>query len=37
VIFISFEKGDSAHKIVERVLQEVEGIQFVAFHKTATR
>jgi len=34
VIFISFEKGDSAHKVVERVTQEVEGIQFVAFHKT---
>src|SRR5579864_9037938 len=33
VIFISFEKADSAAKVVERVMQEVEGIQFVAYHK----
>ena len=33
VIFLSFEKSDLAQKIVERVMQEVEGIQFVAYHK----
>lgn len=33
VIFISFEKGDAAGKVVESVMQEVEGVQFVAYHK----
>ncbi len=33
VIFLSFEKSDSAQQVVERVMQEVEGIQFVAYHK----
>ncbi|HYV64350.1 MAG TPA: hypothetical protein VE958_16825 [Bryobacteraceae bacterium] len=32
VVFVSFAKGDSAGKLVERVMQEVEGIQFIAFH-----
>ncbi len=32
-IFLSFEKSELAQKIVERVMQEVEGIQFVAYHK----
>jgi pilus assembly protein CpaE len=33
VIFLSFEKGDLALKVVERVAQEVEGVQFVAYHR----
>jgi pilus assembly protein CpaE len=33
VIFLSFEKGEFAIKVVERVTQEVEGVQFVAYHK----
>ncbi len=33
VIFLSFEKGDLAMKVVERVVQEVEGVQFVAYHR----
>src|SRR5579862_7013308 len=33
VIFLSFEKGESALKVVERVAQEVEGVQFVAYHR----
>ncbi len=33
VIFLSFEKSEFAQKIVERVNQEVEGVQFVAYHK----
>lgn len=33
VIFLSFEKSDFAVKVVERVAQEVEGIQFVAYHR----
>jgi DNA-binding NarL/FixJ family response regulator len=33
VIFLSFEKSDFAVKVVERVTQEVEGVQFVAFHR----
>ena len=33
VIFLSFEKGDFAMKVVERVGQEVEGVQFVAYHR----
>jgi len=33
VIFLSFEKGEFANKVVERVIQEVEGVQFVAYHK----
>jgi len=33
VIFLSFEKSDLAVKIVERVAQEVEGVQFVAYHR----
>src|SRR6476620_638854 len=33
VVFISFEQGESAAKIIARVLQEAEGVQFVAFHK----
>jgi len=32
VVFVSFAKGDAAGKLVERVMQEVEGIQFIAFH-----
>jgi pilus assembly protein CpaE len=34
VVFISFEQSDLAGKIVARVLQEAEGVQFVAFHRT---
>lgn len=33
VIFISFERGETAMKVVERVNQEVEGVQFVAYHR----
>ena len=33
VIFLSFEKSDFAIKVVERVNQEVEGVQFVAYHR----
>ncbi|MBZ5633462.1 MAG: AAA family ATPase [Acidobacteriia bacterium] len=33
VIFISFEKGDLAVKVVERVNQEVEGVQYIAYHR----
>jgi pilus assembly protein CpaE len=33
VIFLSFERGDLAMKVVERVAQEVEGVQFVAYHR----
>jgi len=33
VIFLSFEKSDFAMKVVERVGQEVEGVQFVAYHR----
>jgi len=33
VIFLSFEKSDLAVKTVERVTQEVEGVQFVAYHR----
>jgi len=33
VIFLSFEKSELAMKIVERVAQEVEGVQFVAYHR----
>jgi pilus assembly protein CpaE len=33
VIFLSFEKSELAVKIVERVAQEVEGVQFVAYHQ----
>src|SRR5450755_1707774 len=33
VIFLSFEKGENAMKVVERVNQEVEGVQFVAYHQ----
>jgi pilus assembly protein CpaE len=33
VIFLSFERSDLAIKIVERVAQEVEGVQFVAYHR----
>ena len=33
VIFLSFEKGDLAMKVVERVFQEVEGVQFIAYHR----
>lgn len=33
VIFLSFEKSDLAMKVVERVGQEVEGVQFVAYHQ----
>ncbi len=33
VIFLSFEKSDFAMKVVERVAQEVEGVQFVAYHQ----
>ena len=33
VIFLSFERSDLAIKIVERVAQEVEGVQFVAYHQ----
>jgi pilus assembly protein CpaE len=33
VIFLSFEKSDLAMKVVERVAQEVEGVQFVAYHR----
>src|ERR1700730_6057740 len=32
VIFISFERGDLAAKVIEYAMQEVEGLQFVAFH-----
>jgi pilus assembly protein CpaE len=33
VIFLSFEKSEFAIKVVERVSQEVEGVQFVAYHR----
>jgi pilus assembly protein CpaE len=33
VVFLSFERSDLAIKIVERVAQEVEGVQFVAYHR----
>src|SRR5689334_4496340 len=33
VIFLSFEKGELAMKVAERVAQEVEGVQFVAYHR----
>ena len=33
VIFLSFEKGEYAMSVVERVRQEVEGVQFVAYHR----
>jgi pilus assembly protein CpaE len=33
VIFLSFEKSEIAIKVVERVVQEVEGVQFVAYHQ----
>src|SRR5665213_2590202 len=33
VIFLSFEKGDLAMKVVERVIQDVEGVQFIAYHR----
>lgn len=33
VVFISFEQGETAGKIVARVLQEAEGVQFVAYHR----
>ena len=33
VVFLSFEKGDLAMKVVECVVQEVEGVQFVAYHR----
>ena len=33
VIFLSFEKGDLAMNVVARVTQEVEGVQFVAYHR----
>ena len=33
VIFLSFEKGEIAIKVVERVAAEVEGVQFVAYHQ----
>jgi len=33
VVFLSFEKSDLAMKTVERVTQEVEGVQFVAYHR----
>jgi pilus assembly protein CpaE len=33
VIFLSFEKGETAMKVVERVNLEVEGVQFVAYHQ----
>ena len=33
VILLSFENSEVAVKIVERVSQEVEGVQFVAYHR----
>src|SRR5580700_10182802 len=33
VIFVSFEKGDLAAKVIEYAMREVEGLQFVAFHR----
>src|SRR6185312_13363877 len=33
VIFLSFERSEVAMKVVERVWQEVEGVQFVAYHR----
>jgi len=33
VILISFEQGELANKVIERVNQEVEGVQFVAYHR----
>jgi len=33
VIFLSFEKSEFAMRVVERVWQEVEGVQFVAYHR----
>src|SRR6185295_14688334 len=33
VIFISFEHGESAAKVIARAMEEAEGVQFVAFHK----
>ncbi|HEY2845932.1 MAG TPA: hypothetical protein VGJ09_19885 [Bryobacteraceae bacterium] len=33
IIFISFEQSEPAGKVVARVLQEAEGVQFIAFHK----
>jgi len=33
VIFLSFERADLAMKVAERVAQEVEGVQFVAYHR----
>jgi pilus assembly protein CpaE len=33
VILLSFENSELAVKIVERVSQEVEGVQFVAYHR----
>lgn len=33
VIFLSFEKGELAMKVVEHVAHEVEGVQFVAYHR----
>jgi pilus assembly protein CpaE len=33
VIFLSFERPDLAMKVAERVTQEVEGVQFVAYHR----
>jgi len=33
VVFLSFERSDLAMKTVERVTQEVEGVQFVAYHR----
>jgi pilus assembly protein CpaE len=33
VIFLSFEKGDLAMNVVARATQEVEGVQFVAYHR----
>ena len=33
VIFLSFEKSELAIKVVERVAKEVEGVQFVAYHR----
>src|SRR5437764_689798 len=33
VIFLSFEKGELAIKVVERVAAEVEGVQFIAYHQ----
>ena len=33
VIFLSFERGELAMKVVELVNREVEGVQFVAYHR----